>query len=71
MALGLPIISTKVGGMPFLIETNKTGVLVEPNSEEAFVKSIKELIDSADKTKEIALEYGARFYQNKTSQFES
>ncbi|GAA4942887.1 hypothetical protein GCM10023314_14920 [Algibacter agarivorans] len=53
MALGLPVISTNVGGVPFLIEHNKTGVLVTPNSEEAFVKSIKELIDSPDKTKEI------------------
>ena len=53
MALGLPVISTNVGGMPFLIEHNKTGVLVTPNSEEAFVKSIKELLDSPDKTKEI------------------
>ena len=54
MALGLPVISTNVGGMPFLIEHNKTGVLVTPNSEEAFVRSIKELIDSPDKTKELA-----------------
>lgn len=41
MALGLPIISTDVGGMPFLIENEDDGMLVEPNNVEAFVKVIK------------------------------
>ncbi len=46
MALGLPVISTDVGGMPFLIEKDITGVLVEPESAEAFVKAIKAILDS-------------------------
>jgi glycosyltransferase involved in cell wall biosynthesis len=48
MALGLPVISTNVGGMPFLIENGKNGILVEPNSEEQFVKAIKKLIKSPE-----------------------
>ncbi|QXP61700.1 glycosyltransferase family 4 protein [Olleya sp. HaHaR_3_96] len=40
MALGLPIVSTNVGGLPFLIEHNKEGVLVQPNNTEAFVEAI-------------------------------
>ena len=46
MALGLPVISTNVGGMPFLIENNKEGVLVEPNRPEMFVNAILKLLKS-------------------------
>lgn len=40
MALGLPVISTNVGGLPFLIKNGETGVLVKPNNVEAFVLEI-------------------------------
>ncbi len=40
MALGLPIVSTNVGGMPFLIDHSTDGLLVPPNSPEAFVDAI-------------------------------
>ena len=43
MALGLPVISTNVGGMPFLIENKTDGILVEPNDVQAFVLAVKEL----------------------------
>jgi glycosyltransferase involved in cell wall biosynthesis len=43
MALGLPVISTNVGGMPFLIENSIDGILVSPNSPESFVQAIEEL----------------------------
>lgn len=56
MALGLPIISTNVGGMPFLINNGKNGVLVEANSAKAFVEAIKYIIDSPEITKNIALQ---------------
>ncbi|MCF7560304.1 glycosyltransferase family 4 protein [Sabulilitoribacter multivorans] len=55
MALGLPVISTNVGGMPFLIENGKEGVLIEPNSVESFVDAIKELHSTPDKANQIAL----------------
>lgn len=48
MALGLPVVSTNVGGIPFLIENNKNGILVEPNSASGFVDSIKNIIKSSD-----------------------
>ncbi|MDO7135418.1 glycosyltransferase family 4 protein [Algibacter lectus] len=54
MALGLPVVSTNVGGMPFLIENNKDGVLVASNNIEAFVSAIKVLIYDVNKTQEMA-----------------
>ncbi|WP_298236967.1 glycosyltransferase family 4 protein [uncultured Algibacter sp.] len=65
MALGLPVVSTNVGGMPFLINNGVDGLLVEPNSEEAFVNAIKTIFKSSTKTAEIA--YKAR---KKVEQFD-
>lgn len=45
MALGIPIVSTNVGGMPFLIEHEIDGVLVNPNSVNEFVNVIKKLLE--------------------------
>jgi len=44
MALGLPIVSTDVGGMPYLIESGTDGILVPPDNEDAFVEAIEKLI---------------------------
>lgn len=60
MALGLPVVSTKVGGLPFLIEHNKNGFLVAPNSVDEFVKMIIEIVSSNKKTNQITKE--ARSY---------
>lgn len=46
MALGFPIISTNVGGIPYLIKDGENGLLVEPNDVEGFVRSIEDLIAS-------------------------
>jgi glycosyltransferase involved in cell wall biosynthesis len=43
MALGLPVISTKVGGIPYLLENRKDALLVPPNNKEAFVEAIVSL----------------------------
>ena len=43
MALGMPVISTNVGGMPFLIENGTDGILVPANSPDSFVQAIEEL----------------------------
>jgi colanic acid/amylovoran biosynthesis glycosyltransferase len=42
-ALGFPTISTNVGGLPFLIQSNVNGILVKPNDVEAFVNAILRL----------------------------
>ena len=45
MALGLPIVSTNVGGLPYLIEDSKNGVLVAPEAIDAFVTAILDYKD--------------------------
>jgi len=46
MALGLPIISTNVGGIPYLIEDSKTGILVSPNDKNVFAAAICHLLSN-------------------------
>jgi glycosyltransferase involved in cell wall biosynthesis len=46
MALGFPIISTNVGGMPFLIDNHKDGILVNPDDANGFVNQIKNIISN-------------------------
>lgn len=53
MALGLPVISTNVGGIPFLIDANKDGVLVPPNSVSHFLESILKLKNNPEITQSI------------------
>ena len=44
MALGIPIITTNVGGIPFLLNHNSTGILVNPNNLSEIVIAIDDLI---------------------------
>lgn len=46
MALGLPVISTNVGGVPFLLEDEKDALLVEKGDAQAMYKAIKSLIEN-------------------------
>lgn len=43
MALGIPVVSTNVGGMSYLVENNEEGFLVDPNNREAMTRAILEL----------------------------
>jgi glycosyltransferase involved in cell wall biosynthesis len=47
MACGLPLVGTKVGGIPVLIDDENTGVLVEPGDPEGLAKAIHQLADDA------------------------
>lgn len=58
MALGMPIVSTNVGGIPFMVENHKHVKLVLPNQVIEFVKAIVEFIDNPDKT--ITMVHNAR-----------
>lgn len=45
MALGFPVVSTNVGGMPYLIEHKIDGLLVEPDNVEEMTKAICHIMD--------------------------
>lgn len=53
-ALGLPVIATNVGGLPYLIENGKNGFLVANNDVDAMVESIKMLLDNPELTRKIS-----------------
>lgn len=55
MALGLVVISTNVGGMPYLITHNEEGVLVAPNNVDLIVNEIKSLCNDPDRAHAITL----------------
>lgn len=53
MAVGLPVVSSRVGGVPELIETAKNGYIFEPNDIEQMIAYVRELVDNPDKREEI------------------
>lgn len=46
MALGIPIVSTSVGGIPYLIEDAEDGILVASQESEAMCEGVKKLVNS-------------------------
>ena len=55
MALGFPVISTKVGGIPFLIEHRQNGLLVESNNPEAMAKAVNALLTDPELSENLSL----------------
>ncbi len=47
MALGLPVVSTNVGGISYLIKDGESGVLVKPNDVSEMVLAIKNVISNS------------------------
>lgn len=45
MALGLPVVSTNVGGIPYLIQHNNNGLLVNPNDAQQMAAQIISLLE--------------------------
>ncbi|MBC2846119.1 glycosyltransferase family 4 protein [Winogradskyella flava] len=65
MALGLPVVSTNVGGLSYLINHNEEGLLVPPNNVDAMVSAIMRLKEDNNLRKKIVI--NAR---NKSEQFD-
>lgn len=49
MALGMPIVSTNVGGIPYLMEDGSDGILVNPNSVTEMYDGIVSLLEDSSK----------------------
>jgi glycosyltransferase involved in cell wall biosynthesis len=53
-AVGVPIIATKVGGVPELIKDYETGIIINPGDREHLYNAIVELIDNPDLRKKLS-----------------
>jgi glycosyltransferase involved in cell wall biosynthesis len=62
MALGLPVVSTNVGGVPFLLRNEETGLLVDANDPSAMASAVIRLAESP--------ELGQRLARNARAQAE-
>lgn len=54
MAAELPIVTTIVGGIPEIIDNEKTGLIVKPAKAKAMAEKIKNLIDDSSLAKQLA-----------------
>ena len=54
MALGLPVVSTNVGGIPFLVEDEVNGLLVQDGDSDAMVNKIDLLLKNPELTSKLS-----------------
>jgi glycosyltransferase involved in cell wall biosynthesis len=55
MAHGLPVIGTRVGGIPEMIVADETGLLVAPHAPEELAAALERLIDSVELRRRLGL----------------
>lgn len=55
MATGLPVVSTRVGAIPEVVEDGETGILVPPNNPEKFAEAVNSLLNNPKKMKLMGL----------------
>lgn len=60
MHAGLPVIATRVGGIPDIVKHGENGLLVPPENEEALARAIGELYEDPQRRQELA-ESGRQF----------
>jgi glycosyltransferase involved in cell wall biosynthesis len=53
MAVGLPVITTAVSGIPELVENNQNGLLYQPHDVEGIASGIIELLRNAEKRRQL------------------
>lgn len=53
MAMKLPVISTKIGGIPEIVEDGVSGILIPPNDERALTDAIVQLIKNPERCREL------------------
>jgi len=63
MACGVPIVSTRLGGIPDVVEDEKNGLLAEPNDEKSLAEALIYLLENGDAAKKMG-NYGKRKVRN-------
>ena len=56
MAAGLPVVATRVGGIPDMVADGETGILVEPKSVDSLVRGITQLYADSKQMLKMGLE---------------
>jgi len=64
MACGLPVIVSDVGGIPFVIEDGKDGILVKPRDTKNLVSKLEWCIKNIDSSKEIGKNANVKIRKN-------
>ncbi|MGB8704800.1 MAG: glycosyltransferase family 4 protein, partial [Gillisia sp.] len=54
MALGLPVISTNVGGIPYIIKEGETGLMIPPDNAEKMAEAVIKLMINSSLAKNIS-----------------
>ena len=53
MGAGLPVVATRVGGLPELVQDGETGILVEPRDPAGLADAIAGLLADPDRRREL------------------
>jgi len=48
MATGLPVVTTRVGGIPEIVDHGRSGFLIDPGDEQALLRALRDLAGSAE-----------------------
>jgi glycosyltransferase involved in cell wall biosynthesis len=54
MATGVPVLASKVGGVPDLIDDGKTGLLFDPGRPESFGEGLKKILEDREFARQLA-----------------
>lgn len=54
MALGVPVVATRTGGLTEVVEDGVSGLLVEPDDDQALADAIAQIVDDAELAKSLA-----------------
>jgi glycosyltransferase involved in cell wall biosynthesis len=54
MAAGVPVVATRVGSVPDLIENGRTGLLIDPGDPDALARAMGALIDAPERARTMA-----------------
>ncbi len=60
---GLPVVATRVGGIPEIIENHKTGLLVESGDREGFTQALRALLSDSRMRQELGTAHQKRVEQ--------